>query len=63
VREQVRDGVPLSAALRQVSGSFDELYCNMVAAGENSGALDDIMDRQARHLRLMEAIHAKVVAR
>jgi type II secretory pathway component PulF len=61
VRELVRDGVPLSASLRQASSSFDELYCNMIAAGENSGALDDIMDRQARHLRLMEAIHAKVV--
>jgi type II secretory pathway component PulF len=61
VRELVRNGVPLSAALRQTSPSFDELYCNMVAAGENSGALDDIMDRQARHLRLMEAVHAKVV--
>lgn len=61
VRELVRDGVPLSSALRQVSSSFDDLYCNMVAAGENSGALDDIMDRQARHLRLMESIHAKVV--
>lgn len=60
VRELVRDGVPLSAALRQVSASFDELYCNMVAAGENSGALDEIMDRQARHLRLMESVHAKV---
>jgi general secretion pathway protein F/type IV pilus assembly protein PilC len=60
VRDLVRDGVPLSAALRQVSGSFDELYCNMVAAGENSGALDEIMDRQARHLRLMEAVQAKV---
>ncbi len=61
VRDLVRNGVPLSAALRQVSSSFDELYCNMIAAGENSGALDDIMDRQARHLRLMEAVHAKVV--
>ncbi len=61
VRELVRDGVPLSAALRQTSSSFDELYCNMIAAGENSGALDDIMDRQARHLRLMEEIQAKVV--
>lgn len=60
VRELVRNGVPLSAALRQSSNSFDELYCNMIAAGENSGALDDIMDRQARHLRLMEAVHAKV---
>lgn len=61
VRERVRDGVPLSAALKQVSDSFDDLYCNMVAAGENSGALDDIMDRQARHLRLMEEVHGKVV--
>ena len=43
VRELVRNGVPLSAALQQASPSFDELYCNMVAAGENSGALDDIM--------------------
>jgi len=60
VRELVRNGVPLSAALRQSSTSFDELYCNMVAAGENSGALDDIMDRQAKHLRLMEAVQAKV---
>ena len=61
VRGLVRDGVPLSSALRQASPAFDELYCNMVAAGENSGALDDIMDRQARHLRLMEAVQAKVV--
>ncbi|MCF7790205.1 MAG: type II secretion system F family protein [Prosthecobacter sp.] len=61
VRALVRDGVPLSAALRQASPAFDELYCNMVAAGENSGALDDIMDRQARHLRLMESVQAKVV--
>lgn len=61
VRELVRDGVPLSSALRQVSSAFDELYCNMIAAGESSGALDDIMDRQARHLRLMEEIRDKVV--
>ncbi|WP_395735564.1 type II secretion system F family protein [Prosthecobacter sp.] len=61
VRELVRDGVPLSAALRQISTSFDELYCNMIAAGENSGSLPEIMDRQSRHLRLMETLHGKVV--
>lgn len=60
LRELVRDGVPLSTALGRVSRAFDELYCNMIAAGENSGALDEIMDRQARHLRLMESIQAKV---
>lgn len=60
VRDLVRDGVPLSQSLRQTAPAFDELYCNMVAAGENSGALDEIMDRQARHMRLMEAVQAKV---
>ncbi len=60
LRELVRDGVPLSTALGRVSRAFDELYCNMIAAGENSGALDEIMDRQARHLRLMESIQSKV---
>jgi len=61
VRELVRDGVPLSTALRQTSHSFDDLYCNMIAAGESGGSLPEIMDRQARHLRLMETIHGKVV--
>lgn len=60
LRELVRDGVPLSEAMRQTSTAFDELYCNMIAAGENSGALDEIMDRQARHMRLMESVQAKV---
>ena len=60
LRDLVRDGVPLSEALKQTSPAFDELYCNMIAAGENSGALDEIMDRQARHLRLMESVQAKV---
>lgn len=61
VRDLVRDGVPLSTALKQTCSSFDELYCNMVAAGESGGSLPEIMDRQARHLRLMESIHGKVV--
>jgi type II secretory pathway component PulF len=60
LREKVRDGVPFSTALQQSSPSFGELYCNLVAAGEAGGSLDQILNRQARHLNQMEALRAKV---
>lgn len=62
LRERVRDGVPFSAALHQVCPSFDELYCNLVAAGEASGSLGSILNRQARYLNQMEALRAKVAS-
>src|SRR5476651_2054663 len=39
LREKVRDGTSFSEALRVASPNFDELYCNLVGAGEVSGAL------------------------
>lgn len=62
LRERVRDGVPFSSALNQVSPSFGELYCNLVAAGEASGSLGSILNRQARYLNQMEALRAKVTS-
>jgi len=37
--EKIRDGVSFSEALKMASPNFGELYCNLVAAGEVSGAL------------------------
>jgi type II secretory pathway component PulF len=62
LRERVRDGVPFSVALAQVSPSFGELYCNLVSAGEASGALESILQRQVRYLNQMEALRAKVIS-
>ena len=62
LRERVRDGTPMSMAMHQVSPSFDELYCSLVAAGEAGGALGAILNRQARHLNQMEALRSKVVS-
>ncbi|MBK8093986.1 MAG: type II secretion system F family protein [Verrucomicrobiaceae bacterium] len=59
LRELVRDGVPLSNALPQVSDSFGPLFCNMIAAGESSGQLDAILDRQVKYLSLMEELRSK----
>jgi type II secretory pathway component PulF len=59
LRELIRDGIPLSSALPRVSDSFGPLFCSMIAAGESSGSLDTILDRQVKYLALMEELRSK----
>jgi general secretion pathway protein F len=47
VRERVKEGSSLSDALREFPRVFSNLYVNMVAAGESSGALDIVLLRLA----------------
>ena len=47
VNKEVRAGKPLSTALEQTDPGFDRFYCNMVRAGESSGALDIALERLA----------------
>jgi len=47
VNKEVRAGKPLSTALEQADPAFDRFYCNMVRAGESSGALDIALERLA----------------
>lgn len=60
LREKVRDGIPFSVSLNQVSPSFGELYCNLVGAGEASGSLPSILNRQAAYLTQMQTLQARV---
>jgi type II secretory pathway component PulF len=60
LREKVRDGIPFSVSLQQVSPSFGELYCNLVGAGEASGSLPSILNRQAIYLTQMQTLQARV---
>ncbi|OPY00254.1 MAG: putative type II secretion system protein F [Syntrophorhabdus sp. PtaU1.Bin002] len=46
-RDQVREGTPLSEALKAYPKVFDELFIYSVQAGERSGALDSILTYQA----------------
>ena len=39
---------------------FDNLFCNLVGAGEQAGILDDLLDRLAMYKEKMEAIKAKI---
>jgi type II secretory pathway component PulF len=60
LRQKVRDGVNFSSALRSVSSSFGELYCNLVAAGEVGGALPQLLRRQTSYLVAIEELQSQV---
>src|ERR1700720_4717748 len=62
LRQQVREGSSLSNALRLVSPSFGDLFCNLVAAGELSGSLPHLLRRQATFLVTMDDLRKKVVS-
>ena len=50
VKAQVESGDTLSAALRKHPRVFNELYTNLVQAGEVGGILDTILDRLALYI-------------
>jgi len=61
LRTQVREGVSLSRALKVASPSFSDLYCNLVAAGEVSGALGSILQRQVLYLKKLNDLKGRVI--
>jgi len=56
----VESGTPLSQTLRKHPRYFDELYCDLVEAGEQSGALEQIYDRIATYKEKAEALKSKI---
>jgi type II secretory pathway component PulF len=62
LRQRVRDGFSFSAALHDCGRTFDPLYCNLVAAGEASGALPQILKRQCAYLTLIQDLRSRVVS-
>ena len=56
---KVQSGLPLSEVLREQPKYFDELYCDLVKSGEQSGALDRIFDRIAIYKEKAEALKSK----
>ena len=60
IADEVKAGQPLSTALRKHPRYFDDLYCDLVASGEQSGALDRIFDRVALYKEKSEALKSKI---
>ena len=60
IGDEVKAGDTLSNALRKHPRYFDDLYCDLVASGEQSGALDKIFDRVALYKEKSEALKSKI---
>jgi type IV pilus assembly protein PilC len=60
VKQNVSSGSSLSQALSKQGEVFSELFINMVKAGEESGSLDEIMERLATYLEKTQRLIAKV---
>lgn len=62
IRTDVETGTSLSVAFRKFPLYFDNLYCNLVEAGESAGILDQLLDRLAVYMEKTEAIKSKIKA-
>ncbi|MDX1267573.1 MAG: type II secretion system F family protein [Oceanisphaera sp.] len=60
IAADVEGGTPLSEALKKFPRQFDDLYCDLVHSGEQTGALDHIFDQIAIYREKAEALKSKI---
>ena len=60
IKSDVEGGTSLHEALAKHPLYFDDLFVNLVAAGEQSGALESLLDKVATYKEKSEAIKKKV---
>jgi type IV pilus assembly protein PilC len=60
VKESVEGGATLAEALKKFPKHFDDLFVNMIAAGEAGGILDAILRRLAAYMEKAARLKAKV---
>lgn len=60
IRDTVASGGGFAVALREHPKYFDDLFCSLVDAGEQSGALETMLDRIATYKEKTEALKAKI---
>ena len=60
IGNKLQAGLPLSECLREHPRYFDDLYCDLVNSGEQSGSLETIYDRIATYKEKAEALKSKI---
>ncbi|TDV51157.1 type IV pilus assembly protein PilC [Pseudomonas graminis] len=60
IKQEVAAGHSFATALRQKPQYFDDLFCNLVDAGEQAGALESLLDRVATYKEKTEYLKAKI---
>jgi type IV pilus assembly protein PilC len=60
IKNEVASGTSFAQALTKHPKQFDDLFCNLVASGEQSGTLETMLDRVATYKEKTEALKAKI---
>ncbi|MGE4603028.1 MAG: type II secretion system F family protein [Planctomycetota bacterium] len=60
IASEVRQGKDFSTSLARHPRVFDDIFVNMVRAGEVSGQLDDVLDRLAIHMEESEELRGEI---
>mgnify|MGYP000209267064 CR=1 FL=1 len=60
IGNKLASGIPLSDCLREHPLYFDDLYCDLVNSGEQSGSLETIYDRIAMYKEKAEILKSKI---
>jgi len=60
IKNDVEGGTNLADALRKHPRHFDDLFCDLIGAGEQSGALETMLDRIALYKEKSEALKSKI---
>lgn len=60
IKKEVESGSTLADSLRQHPAFFNDLFCNLVDAGEKSGSLDVMLDKIATYKEKVETIKKKI---
>ena len=60
IKEQVESGSTFADALKKYPGTFDDLFRNMIAAGEVGGILDTILNRLAQFMEKSERLKRQI---
>lgn len=60
LKQEVAAGNSFASALRKQPQHFDDLYCNLVDSGEQSGALETLLHRVATYKEKTEALKNKI---
>jgi type IV pilus assembly protein PilC len=60
IKTEVETGSSLATAFRKYPLYFDALFCNLVAAGEQAGILETLLDRLATYKEKILAIKSKI---
>ena len=60
IKTDVETGSSLEQSFRKFPLYFDDLYCNLIGAGEAAGILDSLLDRLATYKEKIQAIKSKI---